>query len=205
MIIDTFKSLRWVDFFLYAILDPRMLYKLIKENDPKYFALSFVVPAFVSFNFIVCLSTLSRSETTFFYYKITSLWILLLILFIVNIVITSALIDLFAQFLGYKGNVREIISLINFSFIPFWFMVPLVSIFVLLQFVPWIPWTFFMFFCLLFAVWGAIIATQGLSEMHSLEIGKATLLFLFPFILIGVIIFFAFIITLFSLIFYSAG
>lgn len=202
MIIDTFKSLRWIDFFLYAVLEPRMLYKIIKENEPKHFALSFVVPAFVSFNLIVTLSLLGRGETDFFYYKITYLWILLLLVFLVNILVASALIDLLAQFLGYKGNVREIISLFNFSFVPFSLMVPLLSIFAIFNFAPWF---FFMFFSLCFSVWAAIIASLGISEMHSISMGKAALLFFFPLILIGTTAFFIMNIIFISLMFYMAG
>ncbi|HPS88341.1 MAG TPA: hypothetical protein PLY36_16455, partial [Spirochaetota bacterium] len=68
MIVETIKSLRWTDFFIYAITDPRELYRRIKQKDPDPFALSLIIPAIVPFLDIRGLS-LAGKGTGFFYCK----------------------------------------------------------------------------------------------------------------------------------------
>ena len=108
MIITTLRSLKWTDFFYNALVDPRTLYRNIKKNDPKPFGLSFVVPVIVVFVGILSESIITK-QTPFFIYKITNGWILGFLILILKVIIVSAVMDLFAQFLGFQGKVKETI------------------------------------------------------------------------------------------------
>jgi len=194
MIISTLRSLLWVDFFLYAVIDPRALFRQIKKNDPRCFGLSFFVPLIVSIVEILTVAIMGR-EGSFFYYKISYGWILNFLLLSFFIVITASLMDLVSQFLGNKGNIKEMITLVNFSIFPKVFLLPLIYIFNVINFAP-------IFFYILFSfglfVWSAIIAIQGISEMHSLDFGKSLLIFIFPVIFFGLIFFFIFMLIMIS-------
>lgn len=186
MIIAKIRSLRWADFFLFALLDPRLLYRQIAANDPRPFALSFAVPAMAAISEILA-SSLMGKETSFFYFKITYGWILIFIYTAVKIIISCSLIDLIAQFLGHKGNVREIVSLANYSLFPQLFILPLTYIFVIINFAPVV---LYVMISLALFIWSCIIVVMGLAEMHSINTGRAVLLLLFPYIFVGASIFF---------------
>ncbi|HOO72144.1 MAG TPA: YIP1 family protein [Spirochaetota bacterium] len=186
MILAKFKSLLWTDFFLYTIVDPRSLYRQIGKNDPKPFLLSFTVPAITSLAGILTQSLLSV-QSSFFYTKITYGWILVFIFDSFLIIISAALMDMLAQLLGNKGNIREMISLINYSHLPRAFILPIVYIFVILQFAPVFM---YVFFSTVLFIWSAFIAILGISEMHSLDTGKSLLIFIFPYLFTSVSFFF---------------
>ena len=107
MIVTELRSLRWADLFLFALLDPRALYRQIERNEPKSFMLSFLVPAAVAVFDIITLSIMGR-QTPFFYYKITYGWILLFLYQSLTVILAAALMDMAAQFFGFKGNVRQL-------------------------------------------------------------------------------------------------
>jgi hypothetical protein len=186
MIISEFRSLRWADLFLYALLDPRALFRQIDRKEPKSFALSFVMPAAVAVIDIITLSLLGK-ESPFFYYKITYGWILMFLYHSLTVVISAALMDMAAQFFGFKGTIRDFIILVNFSLFPKIFILPLVYIFKVFNFAPLF---FYTFFSLGLLVWSALIAVQGISEMHSAGFGRAFVIYIFPALLVGITLFF---------------
>jgi len=189
MILSEFRSLRWADFFLYALLDARALYRQISRNETKSFVLSFAVPAAVAVIDIITLSLMGK-QTLFFYYKITYGWILLFLYISFKVVMAAALMDMASQFFGYKGNIRELIVLINFSLFPEVFILPLVYFFKISGFAPLF---FFILFYAGLSVWSALIAIQGISEMHGAGIGKSVVIYLFPALLAVTILSFIFI------------
>jgi hypothetical protein len=192
MILAELKSLKWADLLLYALLEPRSLYRQINRNEPKSFALSFMLPAIVAITEILTLSLLGK-QTPFFYYKVTYGWIMLFLCQALTAVVSAALMDMASQFFGWKGNIREFVVLINFSLFPKVFLLPLVY---LLRVFNFAPLFFYAFFSLGLFVWSAFIVIQGISEMHSCNFGKAALVYLFPAILIGTTLFFVFILLL---------
>jgi len=194
MIIATLRSLRWADYFLFTIIDPRALYRQIKSNDPRAMALSFTVPVIVAVTELLSSSLLGR-PTTFFFYKISYGWILHSMVLVFLIIITAALMDLVIQFMGMKGNVRELIIVINYAVFPKVFLLPLVYIFKVINFAPGF---FYVLFSLGLFIWSAFITIQALSEMHAADFGKALLIFLFPIILMGIFIFFGSVLFFFS-------
>ncbi len=201
MIITELRSLRWADLFLYALLDPRALYRQIERQEPKSFALSFIMPAAVAVIDIITLSLLGK-ETTFFYYKITYGWILLFLYQALTVVISAALMDTAAQFLGCRGNIRQLIILVNFSLFPKIFILPLTYIFKVFNFAPLF---FYTFFSVGLFVWSALIAVQGISEMYSTDFGRAFGIYLFPAVLVGVSLFFMAVLLLICGVGYLAG
>lgn len=186
MIVETLKSLRWTDYFLYAITDPRELYRRIKQQDPDPFAFSFAIPAAVAFFDILALSVSGR-ETGFFYYKISYGWILVFIFGLFKIVIYSSLVDTIAQFFGYRGNIKEILVVVNFSVFPEIFFLPL---FYLSAITGFAPGFFYAFFSILFFIWYIMIFVQCISEMHSIDFGKSLVIVLLPAVFIGIALFF---------------
>jgi len=185
MILETIKSLRWTDYFLYAITDPRELYRRIKQKDPDPFLLSFIIPAAAALFDILALSLMGK-ETGFFYYKMSYGWILISIYAVFKIVIYSSLVDVTAQFFGYRGNIRELLTIVNFSVFPGVFLLPVFFLFSVIDFAPGF---FYIFFSLLFFIWYVMIVVQGISEMHSIDFGKSFLIFILPAVFIGITFF----------------
>jgi len=194
MILNSIRSLRWTDFFIYAVTDPRNLYRIIQNNDPSGFGLSFTIPLVVAVTEILATSLLGQ-QTSFFYYKITYGWIFNYILLVFFIVITASLMDMMSQFLGFTGRVKEIITVVNFSIFPKVFLLPLVYIFKSLRFAPGF---FYFFFSLGFFIWSAIIAILAVSEMNRSDNVKSVMVFLFPILLVSITGFFLTIITFFG-------
>ncbi|PKL18727.1 MAG: hypothetical protein CVV49_04725 [Spirochaetae bacterium HGW-Spirochaetae-5] len=192
MIFETFKSLRWADYFLYALTDPRELYRRIKQKDPDPFALSFIVP-FIAALFDILVISLMGSESAFFYYKISYGWILIFIYALFKIVVYSSLVDITAQFFGYKGNIREIITIVNFSLFPGFLFLPVFYLFSIINFAPGF---FYAFFSIVFFIWYAMIFIQGISEMHSIDFGKSFVIFILPALFIGIVFFLIFILLI---------
>lgn len=189
MIVAAFKSLKWTDFFLYSVTAPRELARTILSDDPKSFALSFSVPVIVSFLEIVS-SSMLLGQGKFFFYKITYGWILSLILLCVSSVVAGCLMDFASQLSGAPGRAKKFISLINFSFFPKAFLLPFVYIASVLNFAPIF---FYSFFSLLFFVWSAYVAVQGISEISGHTSARSTFIFAFPYLLAGMVICFSFI------------
>lgn len=186
MITADIKSLKWSDFFLYTLVNPRNLYRIISSRERRGLALSFIVPIFAVIIDIISISLLSE-ETGFFYYKITYGWILLILIVLSKIIVSASIMDLISQFLGFNGRIRELISIINFSIFPKALILSLVYIFKILNFAPVF---FYMFFSFVLFLWSAFIAIQGISEMHSISFGRALFIFIFPYIFFGIIMFF---------------
>ena len=185
MTMESFRSLGWTDYFLYTILDPRELYRRIKQKDPDPFVWSFIIPAAYSI-FAILTMSLSGSETDFFYYKMSYGWILLLLYTFFKIIVYSSLIDITAQFYGYKGNIRDIITLYNFSLFPALFFLPAYYAFVTIDFAPGF---FYVLFSFAVFIWQIMIFAQCLSEMHSIDFNKSMVILILPAILIGMIFF----------------
>jgi hypothetical protein len=201
MILNELRALRWADLFLYSMLDPRALYRQIDRGEPPSFILSFTIPAAVAVIDIITLSLLG-GQTTFFYYKITYGWILLFLYQVLTVVISAALMDTASQFFGYKGAVRRLIILVNFSLFPKVFILPLVYIFHVFNFAPIF---FYAFFSVGLFTWSAMVAVQGISEMHGLSLGRAAVVYLFPAVLTGVTLFFMFVLLVICGVGYLAG
>ena len=198
MIITKIRSLLWADFFLYSLVDPRLLYRQIGKNDPRPFLLSFTVPAISTISGILALSLLGK-QTSFFYTKITYGWILLFIWESFKIVILAGLMDMACQFQGSRGNIREMVSLLNFSLFPQALILPTSMIFSIINFAPVFM---FVLFSLVLFVWSAWIAVIGISEMHSIQAGRTVIIFIFPYLFISIVFFFMGLLSLISLVGY---
>jgi len=197
VIIETFRSLKWADFLINALVDPRALCRQINKNEPKPFGMSFILPASFAVIDIITVSMLS-TQTPFFYYKISYGWILLFIYLSFKIVFFALLMDLLAQFLGYAGSIKDTITLVNFSIFPKLFLLPVIYIFNVFNFAPLF---FYMFISFGLYAWSAVIIILGISEMHKSDFGKSLLIFIFPYLFVGVI--FGFIVILSSVYFFS--
>ncbi len=185
MILEKFKSLAWADFFLYALIDPRSLYRRIKQKDPDALWLSFAVPAAVSLADILVLSLMGK-ESNFFYYKISYGWILVFLFSFLRILIYASLVDAAAQFSGLRGNIREMITVINFSLLPELFILPAVYPFIVGGIIPAF---FYIILTMVCFVWHVLILVQAISEMHTIEFGRSFLIFIMPAIVTGTIFF----------------
>jgi hypothetical protein len=196
-----FKELGWADFFIYALSNPRALYRKIHRAGPRSFAFSFIFPALVAIGDIIALSLLGR-QTTFFYYKVTYGWIFMFLYASLISVVSASLMDLASQFMGRQGNIRELISLVNFSLFPKVFLLPLLYITKVFNFAPIF---FYFFFSISLYIWAAMVAIQGISEMHGIGFGRSVFIFLFPLILVSVVGFFMLILFSVSFIGFFAG
>ena len=185
MMLDTIRSLAWTDFFLYSLTDPRELYRRIKQKEPEPFALSFLVPVLAVLSDILGLSLLGR-ETGFFYYKMSYGLIFLTIYTLLKIFLYSSLVDVTAQFFGYRGNIKEIITVTNFAMFPKIFIMPCLYIFAITDFAAGF---FYIFLSIIFFIWYIMILVQGISEMHSIKFGESFLIFVLPAITTTIVLF----------------
>jgi hypothetical protein len=209
MIIAELRSLRWDDLFLFALLDPRALFRQIDRKEPRSFALGFIVPGMVTMSIIIAMALLGR-ETSFFFYKVTYGWILGFLAVSVLIVVWAALMDMAAQIFGYRGNIRDIITQVNFSIFPCVFILPLVYVFRILNYAVFrsynsAPIFFFVLFFTGLGAWSLYNAVEGISEMHSAGSGKSTVICLFPFLLLGTVSFFMLVLAIVCGVGYIAG
>ncbi len=201
MIIETIKSLKWADFFIYIITDPRALARLIRSNDPSSFLLSFIPPVLAAISYLISSSMLT-SQSGFFYYKVSYGWVLLSMLLILQILIYSSLSSLSLEFTGIKSSIKEIITVCNFAQFPITFLLPLVYIFSVINFAPVY---FFLLISLALIVWSSYISVSGISEFYNLSFSKSLFSFLFPYILITISGFFIFILIAVNLIGFAVG
>lgn len=184
MSLEKFRTLAWADFFLYSLIDPRALYRRIKQKEPDAFWFSFIVPASVALSDILLLSLMGRGSP-FFYYKISYGWILVFLFTFIKILIYTSLIDMTAQFAGLKGNVRELFAIVNFSMLPELFILPAAYPFIVGDFIPAF---FYVLFSIICFAWHVLIIVQSISEMHSIDFGRAFLIYMMPAVVTGTVL-----------------
>ncbi len=178
------RSLVWTDYFFYSISDFREVYRRIRLDGGKSIALSFMVPFFVSAVSVISVSLAGGAVTGFFYYRITYGIILAFILEVFQVFIYSALMDGVSQLQGLRGNVKEIVAVVNYAQFPRVFILPLVSFFAIIDF------GVFFFYAVgiaVFFVWYVVNLMQGLSEMHSIDMGRAFAIYILPAVAFGLI------------------
>ena len=195
MNIETLRELAWTDYFFYALVSPRELYRRIRQRDSGVLQLSFAVPVLSAF-FDVIVFSLNGAESGFFYHKISYGWLLFLFILLLKIVVYSALIDSSAQFFGCSGNIKDTVSLMNFAMFPGLMFLPVYYIFTIAGLAPGFFYVFlsFVFFC-----WFIFILVQGISEMYSIQSGRALAIIIAPAVVMGLLLFFTFIIFVLSL------
>ncbi|MCU0822813.1 MAG: hypothetical protein MUC95_10160 [Spirochaetes bacterium] len=193
---DYFKSLEWVDYYFFSIIDPRRLMNLITRSEGSPFLMGYITLAVVSVMNILTFSLISR-QSSFFYQKVTYGWILIFLLLVLFVIVYASMVDLFCQFRGKQGNAKAILNLMNISFFTHALILPLFFIFKVINFAPIF---FLVLFILAVYIWQALIITLGISELHQTEFAESLVSFLFPSILIGVIIFFTIILSVVTMI-----
>jgi len=124
-------------------------------------------------------------ETNFFYHKMSYGWILIFLYTLFKMIIYTSLVDMTAQFFGYKGSIREILTLYNFSTFPELFLLPVFYGFVIIDFAPYF---FYVLFSIGFFVWQIMIFAQSFSEMHSIDFNKSIVILMIPAAAIALII-----------------
>lgn len=191
------KSLAWIDYFYMVFTDPRKLSAALMR-EPRSLPLGFAVPAVVSIMEILAASVLG-SQTAFFYTKITYGWILCYMLMVFQNIIVGSLVDTAGQVMGYQGNIRNIVNIMNYALFPRVLLLPAVLIFSVFSFAPVF---FYVLFSLALFTWSAAIVIQGLSEMHSAALSRAATVFILPYLLLGGVAFFTMVLTVISIIGY---
>lgn len=191
MSFEKVKSLVWADYFLYALTDPRELYRLVKVNSAGNILVSLSVPAIVTLADILALSILGNA-TGFFYYRVSYGLILVFLYTIVKIGVYSSLIDAVSQFMGYEGRIREMITVVSFSLFPKVLILPATYLFSIINFAPGF---FYVFITFLLFIWHVMVLIQGISEMHTVGFGKAVAIYIIPGILTGLALFFMLVIV----------
>lgn len=186
MSLEKVRSLVWADYFIYALTDPRELYRLIKAGSGAIIPVSLVIPALVVLADILAISILGEA-TGFFYYRVSYGWILVFIYTVVKIGVYSSLIDSVSQFMGYPGRIKEMVAVVGFSLFPKVFILPVVYFFSIINFAPGF---FYVFAAFLLFIWHVMILIQGISEMHSIDFGKAFAVYIIPGILTWLALFF---------------
>ncbi len=193
---EYFKSLAWVEYYFFSIIDPRRLMNLVSRAEGSPFLMGYITLAAVSLMNILTFSLIGH-QTSFFFQKITYGWILYLILLILSVIIYASMIDLFCQFRGRQGNIKAILNLMNISFFTHAFILPLFFIFKVISFAPIF---FLVLFILAAYIWQAFIIILGISELHQTEFAESLITFLFPALLAGVILFFSLVLIVITLI-----
>lgn len=181
----TVRSLKWVDYLYFALLEPRRLVTRISDEASKPYWGALLVVFFASFAEILAAS-LVTVNTQFFYQKITYGLLLVFLINLVKIAVIALLMDALCQFMGLPGAVKAVFAIAGYAHFPQMFVLPLVYIVKVFSFAP----VFFLSaFSLSLGVWSAIIIIAGISEIHSMPFSKSALVFLFPYAAVGVIAF----------------
>ncbi|RPI93347.1 MAG: hypothetical protein EHM32_08115 [Spirochaetales bacterium] len=188
------KSLVWVDYFYMVFTDPRKLAAALMRES-RSLPIGFIIPACVSIMDILAISLLG-SQTPFFYIKITYGWILFFMLLVFQNILIGSLVDAAAQVLGYQGNIKNVINIMNYALFPRVLLLPAILIFSVFNFAPVF---FYVLFSMALFAWSAAIVVQGLSEMHSAGLTRAAAVFFMPFVLVGGVAFFAMVLTVVSI------
>ncbi|MBN2040701.1 MAG: YIP1 family protein [Spirochaetes bacterium] len=181
------RSLKWIDYIFFCLIDPRRLVNLISRKEGSPALIGMIMIAAVSFVQIIAYAMLGN-ETGFFYIKITYGWIFSFLTLLLQVVILSALIDMISQLRSHNGQIKQVLSLVNISFFPVILLLPLVSIFVVTNFAPVF---FYILFLLLLHIWQAVIIIQGISEIYQVGFGESVVIFILPFVFTGLVSFFA--------------
>jgi hypothetical protein len=195
MKIDDIRSLKWSDFFIYALTDPGQMHRIIQRNDPAPFALSFTVPAVVALVDILSYNLLLSETTPYFYYKISYGWILAFLTASFKALVASSLMDFLSQAMGNAGRIKETVAIVNFSLMPGILMLPLMVVVAITDFAPLF---FYFLFSLGLFVWSVYIAVRCLAEMHGVTPGRSLVIYAFPYVLTGVVVFFALVLAVAS-------
>jgi hypothetical protein len=168
------RSLKWADWLVNAVTDPRALARQISSHATGFVSSSFLFPVISAAVFIVSWSLLSV-QSTFFFTKITYGWILLSLVNAGWALLISLLIGLGLQFRNVQGNLRALLTLANFSQLPGVFLLPAAAIFAVLGFAPVL---FLVLFLIVSSLWGAYILVMGVCELYSLTVSRCASLYL---------------------------
>jgi hypothetical protein len=182
---ENIRSLKWADYIIYALADPRKLVALVMAGEQKMSYGALVIPFIVSFFEMIALA-LPGEQTSFFYNKLTYGALFYFLLMILHMALLASMIDAVCQFLGHAGSVRRLINILLLSLLPRALILPIVYILKVLHFAPGF---FYVLFGIAFMVWSALIVIQGISEMHAIPFSKSALIFLFPYAFTGTIFF----------------
>jgi len=184
--IESFRSLVWTDYFLYSLTNFREVYRRMQLDGGRPVMLSFLVPLLVSLTSVVSMSFVN-GESFFFYYKISYGILLAYLIEIVQVLVYASFMDGVLQLQGLRGNVKEIAAVLNFAQFPRVFILPVVFFFSTLQFGALF---FYAAASFVFFIWYVFNLLQGLSEMHSIDMGKAFAVYSLPVIIIAALGFF---------------
>ncbi len=175
-----FRSLAWSDYFLYSITDFRELYRRVRQDGAVASWFSFLVPFLVALTSVVSASLMAIDDPIFMdriKYGIAFSFFSE----VLQVMVYSSLIDSLAQLQGFKGNVKEVVTVYNFAMFPRVFILPIAFFFSTVGFGAGF---FYVVGTIALFAWYVINFIQGLSEMHSIELGRALGLFLIPSIII---------------------
>jgi hypothetical protein len=186
MSVQQFRSLVWVDYILYAIVDPRALARLIMRTGGRFMPISLLVPAGVALFEIVALSLLSK-QSTFFLYKVSYGWIASSLVVIVMMFAAASLIDLFLQLSGKAGRIAATVTCVSFSQFPRLFLLPLVAIAAAPHTIVTAPIAVYVIGSIALSVWSIINIISGVSEIYEIPVPKACASVLVPMGLVAVI------------------
>ncbi len=195
------RSLKWVDYLYFALLEPRRLVTRISDEASKPYWGALLVVLVVSFAKILA-SSLVTVNTQFFYQKITYGLMLVFLINLVKIAVIVLFVDMLCQCMGFPGMVKTIFAVVGYAFFPQIFVLPLVYIVKVFSFAP----VFFLsVFSISLSVWSAIIVIVGISEIHSMPFTKSALVYLFPYAAVGVIAFLIALLGVMSILGYLAA
>lgn len=182
-IVSYIKTLKWVDYIYYALTEPRMLSRRLAEHPSGFLPVTIVIVAAVCAVEILSLSILS-SQSLFFHYKMTYGWILLSLMFGIWLIFYAGMTDLVLQFMGYNGNIKRILSIINISLFVRIFLLPLVFIFEVINFAPVF---FYVLFFIVLCAWMVYIFAINIAEMYSLTFLKSLAVIAVPTAVFGAV------------------
>ncbi|MBN1501605.1 MAG: YIP1 family protein [Spirochaetes bacterium] len=174
---NNLRTLEWTDSLIEVLTSPRSLAVRFAGSEKHLYGITFLIPMISTILMLISISLLSP-QTGYFYFKITYGWIFLVICSFVNIFLSSAVIDLVFQFKGKRGSVRRVINIINISYFPKILMLPLILFFSVIDFAP--PF-FFLLLLILLSVWSLYVISRGLSEIYSVDLPNAFLIYAVPY------------------------
>ncbi len=176
-------SLRWVDYFYYTITEPGKLSSLFSEQKKKLILFSFLIPVFKTAVEIISLALIFK-DSSYFYYRISIGWFLNSCVIIISIIFISGAIDTIFQFMGYKGDVKKVIIIYNFSNLPYLFILPALLLINSLNLQLGILLFFYFSIYGIILIWSIIIFSKSIAQVHGISILRAAGILLLPFFIL---------------------
>jgi hypothetical protein len=178
---ETIRSLRWADFIMANLADPRLFARKLEESGFAVHPGSFFVIVFYVLVMQLSFAALA-DQSSFFVYKM-SYGLALHVLMAFGLILAAALAsDLFFQMSCRPGAARQAFSIAAYALTPQLLVLPGTMMAVSLDIAPPLFWVLFLMGA---AVWSVYILISATSEFRGVSFARAAASYAVPAIILA--------------------